>query len=728
MDRTVRIRIEDILENVRQYITQPDLALIQLAFMFAAKAHQGVMRRSGEPYISHPIEVAYILTLQRMDETAIAAGLLHDTVEDAGISIDEIHELFGEEVADIVDGLTKISRLDFPDKLEAQAESIRKMLLAAANDPRVLVVKLADRLHNMRTLEFMKPHQQLRIAQETLEIYTPLANRLGLHSFKVELEDLCLKYLKPDVYAQLQEKIANHPASKQEYIDKVVALLTAALLEKNIEGNVFGRTKHLFSIYTKMQQQGLKFDEIFDLLAFRIVVPTLEDCYAILAYVHGAWKSIQARFKDYISRPKENGYQSLHTAVFGPDNEIIEIQIRSAEMHQIAEYGVAAHWEYKEVGKGTVRKKTINPKNAKEYKWFRQMLEWQGEYNSEEFLAHFKSATFQKEIQVYTPTGDLKQLPAEACPIDFAYSIHSEVGDHCAGAKINGKLETLSTPLKNGDRVEIITKEGSKPNLDWLKFVKTARAKTRIKRYIQTAERSLAVETGRDLLEKEGRRRGVNVSKAIKNKDLAKVAAELSFVSAEELLAQIGYVAITPTKVINKLKALLEGDTETAVRPEHKETAEIKEKKVPSLKDAVKIAGVNGAVLHLASCCNPLPGDLIVGYVTRGRGLTVHRSDCQNVRNFEPERILSVSWEGQEEKPYPVKIRIVCLNEKGMLGKICDLIGEMDVNIDSGTFVSNVDGNSQLDFIVEVKDSTQLYAVLKKLKAVRSVREALRVD
>lgn len=723
------IRIDDITDKVASYIEKPDLALIHGAYVFAAQAHHGVMRRSGEPYISHPLSVAHVLAEMQLDEATVAAGLLHDTVEDTDTDVDEIHDLFGEEVADIVDGVTKISLMTFTDRAEAQAENIRKMILAMAEDIRVIMVKLADRLHNMRTLEHMKPLKQRLVAQETQDIYAPLANRLGLHRIKIELEDLCLRFLKPDVYEQLNEEVGKHHTAGQGYIDKVLGLITDMLSENEIKGRVFGRTKHLYSTYTKMQQQGLDLDEVYDLIAFRLVVPTLKDCYAALGLVHSIWKPVPGRFKDYISTPKANMYQSLHTTVIGPDGERIEIQIRTEEMHRVAEYGVAAHWQYKETGKGQARKQTTAARDAERYTWLKQIMDWQREFSdAREFMAQLRFDLFQDEVYVFTPAGDVKELPEGATPVDFAYSIHTEVGDRCAGAKVNGKLVPLTTKLQNGDRIEIITNKNRNPSRDWLKFIKTAKARTRVKHYIRTEERARAVALAREMLEKEGRKRSLNVGKAMKDGTFSKLAEQMSCGSSEELLAQVGYARYTPNKVLNRLYALLHGEQETPAPRPAEDLVETEKVRPTATGDSIKLSGVDNVLVRFASCCNPIPGEPIVGYITRGRGVTVHRTDCINIKNFEPERLLNITWEGQEDKPYPAGIRIVCVNEKGMLAKICAILNEADINIDSGTFTSNVDGNSHLEFTVEVTDLNQLYEALAKIKAVRLVREAIRVE
>ena len=721
------IRINEITDKVATYIDKPDLDLIQRAYVFSAQAHDGVVRRSGEPYISHPMNVAYLLTEMQLDEATVAAGLLHDTVEDTDTTVDEIEELFGSDVADIVDGVTKISQMDFESKAVQQAENIRKLILAMAEDIRVLMVKLADRLHNMRTLEHMKPVKQRLIAQETQDIYAPLANRLGLHRVKTELEDLCLRFLKPDVFGQLSDAVHEHRAAGEPYIEKVVDIINDMLKKNKIKGVVYGRTKHLHSIHVKMEQQGLTFDEIFDLIAFRIIVTSLKDCYAVLGLIHAAWRPVPGRFKDYISIPKANMYQSLHSTVMGPDGERIEFQIRTDEMNQIAEYGVAAHWQYKEVGKGVKRGKTAGRRDAERYTWLKQIMDWQRELSDpREFMSSLRLEMFQEEVYVFTPNGDIKELPEGATPVDFAYSIHSEVGDKCAGAKVNGRIVPLHTPLKNGDSVEIITDKNRVPSRDWLKFVKTAKAQTRVKHYIRTVERERAIALAKELLEKEGRRLGINVQKSMKDGEFLKLAGEFNCGSVDELLTQVGFSRFTPRKVIKRLYALTHGEPmdERKVRSR----GEAPEEKKKPKGDGLQISGVDNVLVRFASCCTPLPGEPIVGYITRGRGVTVHRIDCHNVKSFEDERLLQVNWEGVEEKPYPAKIKIKCLNKPGMLGKICSMLAEQEVNIDSGSFESKVDGTSTLAFTVEVKNLNQLYSALAEVKKLQAVQEALRVS
>jgi len=714
------IRINEIIEQT-DYLTPKERSLIQKAYVFSAAAHAGQTRLSGEPYLSHPLEVTNLLAGMHLDAATIAAGLLHDTVEDTKISVEEIDSQFGEEVADIVDGVTKISRMQmtFDSREEAQAENIRKMIMAMSEDIRVLMVKLADRLHNMRTLDFQKSVKRRLIAQETLDIYAPLANRLGLHRIQVELEDLSIKYLKPDQYAQIAKGIERYRSTGQEYIDKAITLLNKLLKKNKIKGRVSGRTKHVYSTYHKMQHQGLSLDQVHDLIAFRVIVNSIKDCYAVLGIVHAEWKPVPGRFKDYISMPKANMYQSLHTTVIGPDGERIEIQIRTEEMHKLAEYGVAAHWHYKE--KGSVKGKSVD---LERFAWLREIMDWQKEESDpREFMRSLRFDLFKDEVYVFTPRGDVKELPEGATPVDFAYLIHSEVGDHCAGAKVNGRLVPLSTRLKNGDTLEIITDKSRHPSRDWLNFVKTAKARTRIKQWIRTEERARSISLGKEMLEKQGRKMGVNLAKELKAGRVDELAREFSFKSADDVLSAVGYARLTPRQVLNKLLPKPE-----AAKPEAEEAKTDKEREAErsQVSEKVQIRGVDDVLVRFAKCCNPLPGDAIIGYISRGRGVTVHTMDCPNVTKVEPERLLNVSWEGEQDRPYPAKIKIVCNNIRGMLHKITGIMSEEGVNIDAGSFFSNVDGNSEVMLTVEVRDSSHLYTVIERVGSLDGVLDVSR--
>jgi GTP diphosphokinase / guanosine-3',5'-bis(diphosphate) 3'-diphosphatase len=713
------IRIHEILDKVSGYMSQEDMNLIQKAYVFSAAAHAGQSRLSGEPYLFHPLEVANTLAEMKLDKASIAAGLLHDTVEDTKVTIKEVAAEFGNDVAKIVAGTTKISKMNFHSKEEAQAENIRKMILAMADDIRVLMVKLADRLHNMRTLDFQKNIKQRLIAKETLDIYAPLANRLGLYRVKIQLEDLSLRYLKPDIYQQIANGVQQHQSVGQAYINKVISMIEDLLSKNKIPGRVRGRIKHIYSIYHKMLQQGLNLDQVYDLIAFRTIVGSIKDCYAVLGLVHSLWKPVPGRFKDYISMPKKNMYQSLHTTVFGPEGERIEIQIRTEDMNRLAEYGVAAHWHYKEGGKN-------KDKDVDRFSWLRQILDWQQDLeNPREFMASLRIDLFQDEVYVFTPRGDVKELPEGATPVDFAYLIHTEVGNHCTGAKVNGRLVPLTTALQNGDTVEIITDSGRHPSKDWLKFVKTAKAKARIKHWIRTEERDRSIAFAKELLEREGRKLGVNIAKAMKDGRFDKIVEELSFKSREDLLTAVGYARITPKQVLHRLQPsgtlTPEGKTDTSEAKAQEQEAK------PRTSKGISIKGVDDVLVQFAKCCNPLPGDPIVGFISRGRGAIVHTLDCPNVAYLEPERMVDVFWEGAPEKSFPAKIRIICKNVAGVLGEISTLMAREGVNIDSGTFNSRLDGKTEILFHVEVRDSAQLYGVIEKISKLNSVIEVIRL-
>jgi GTP pyrophosphokinase len=711
----IMIRINEITDIVSSYIDDPDLDLIQRAYVFSARAHEGQVRLSGEPYM-------------RLDEPTVAAGLLHDTVEDTDTTIDEIADLFGEEVADIVDGVTKISMMDFESKAIAKAENIRKMILAMAEDIRVLMVKLADRLHNMRTLDFQKSYKQLLIAQETMDIYSPLANRLGLYMVKRDLEDLCLYYLKPDVYQDITDGLERQHTIGKEYVDNVIGLLNGILDNNEIKGTIYGRTKHIYSIHKKMQRQNLSLDQVYDIIAFRVIVESVKDCYSVLGLVHSMWKPISGKFKDYISIPKANMYQSLHTTVIGPEGERIEIQIRTEEMQQVAEYGVAAHWQYKESGRSDSKQN----RDAERFSWLRQIMDWQREIEDpREFMASLRFDLFNDEVYVFTPTGEIKELPDGATPVDFAYSIHTEVGNHCTGAKVNGRMVPLNSVLKNGDTIEVFTDKKRKPSRDWLKFVKTAKARTRIKHYIRTEERTSSIMLAKELLEKEGRRMNINVPKAMKDGYFVMLADEFNFSHVDDLLSNIGYSRITPRKVLGRLHAVMneiEGVETEVPKQEHPQHA-TEDSKAKNAANSIDIEGVDNVLIRFAGCCTPLPGEPIIGYISRGRGVVIHSATCPNIKNLEEERLLSVSWSGgQEESQHPAQIRIRCRNHKGMLAKICTVLTEMDVNIDSGEFKSDLDGSSVLEFTVEVTDLGHLHRSLNKLKTIEHVLEATRLS
>ena len=714
------IRLQELLDKVSANNKNADLDLIRRAHDYAASLHEGQKRLSGEPYLSHPLAVAYTLACMGFDEATIVAGLLHDTAEDTTASIEDIDANFGEDVADIVDGVTKISTITFDSREEAQAENIRKMILAMSHDMRVLMVKLADRLHNMRTLDFQKEHKRRRIAQETMDIYAPLANRLGLYLLKRDLEDLSFKYLQPDVFNQITHWLDTHQVVEKHIIDNVVALIRNLLDANGLQGHVYGRVKHKYSIYKKMVSQSLTLDEMHDIMAFRVLVKDTQDCYAVLGLVHSQWTPVYGRFKDYISMPKANGYQSLHTTVIGPEGERIEIQIRTEEMHKQAEHGVSAHWLYKEKGR-------INSKDLEQFSWLREIFERQGgEADSKEFMCALKMDLFKDAVYVYTPKGDVKELPEGATSLDFAFQIHSKVGQHCAGAKVNGRLMPLNTPLKNGDVVEIITDQDRCPNRDWLSMVHTAKARSQIQHYLRTEERTRAIALGEELLEKEGRKLSINTAKEIKNGNLKIVANDFRFESVEDLIEAVGYSRLTPRKVLNRLYAVLHPESVAAIAQQ--KTAAPKESKDATSRknDGVGISGVDGVLMRFAKCCNPVPGDPIIGYISRGMGITVHRSDCPNVANMEIERLISVHWEGTEEKPYEAGIFVIAQNEQGVLASISEVLARNNINISGLSMETLVDGRAKLRFLIEVKNAAQLYQLIEYIRAIPTILEVVR--
>lgn len=692
-----------------------DKNLIQKAYVFSATAHANQIRLSGEPYLSHPLEVAYILSKMKMDTATICAGLLHDTVEDSSATVEELTKLFGDDVARIVDGVTKISKINFVSKQEAQAENIRKMILAMADDLRVIIVKLADRLHNMSTLEFQKEHKQRSIAQETLDIYAPLANRLGLYRIKVDLEDLSLKYLKPDVYSQIQEEVKMNQTAGADYIALVCKKIEDLLQENNIEGSVAGRVKHINSIYHKMVTQHLELDQIYDIIAFRVRVESIKECYAVFGLIHSLWRPVPGKIKDYISMPKSNMYQSLHTTVIGPSGERIEIQIRTHEMHRYAEYGVAAHWLYKEGSK-------LKAKDASTFAWLRQILDWQEEMKDpREFMQALRIDLFEEEVYVYTPGGEVKELPEGSTPVDFAYSVHTEIGNRCAGAKVNGNLVPLGTVLHHGDIVEIIKGRNQRPSRDWLQFVKTAKAKTHIRQWIRTEERALSINLAREIMEKEARKVGINFVQRLNKGDLDEVAGKFALQSADDLLVAVGNGRVTPRQVLNIMQPPEPG------RGEVKEEGKTQQAAQSRQDSSVFVNGLEDAMIRLASCCDPLPGDPIIGYISRGRGVTVHTLDCPNVKNMEPERLIDVSWGNEKEQPFPARIHVTCKNEKGILAKVVSLLAQEDINLQEGSFRSNVDGQGVIDIQIEVASTAHLYATLEKLTKIKGVTKAIRV-
>ncbi|CAG1065180.1 GTP pyrophosphokinase [uncultured bacterium] len=708
------VRLEEILEKVAAYSPNADLEVVRKAYVFSGVVHQGQIRQSGEPYLTHPLEVANILTGLKMDVQSVATGLLHDTVEDTHTTIEKIAELFGEEVASLVDGLTKLSKMTFDKKADHEAENFRKMILAMGRDIRVILIKLADRLHNMRTLGSLDPVKQRKIAQETMDIYAPLANRLGIGWIKTELEDLAFMYLEPEKYAGIREKLAKALDIKENFIETVKAEIDEKLKEHGVEGEVTGRPKHLYSIYKKMRDQDVDIERIYDILAFRVIVKNLKDCYGVLGIVHSTWKPVPGRFKDFIAIPKLNMYQSLHTTVVGPFGMRMEIQIRTEEMHKVAEYGIAAHWKYKEG-------RPVESKDEKSFAWLRQLLEFQKDLkDSDEFMDSLKVGLFPEEVFVFTPKGDIKQFPNGATPVDFAYSIHTDIGNTCSGSKINGKMVPLKYKLKNGDIVEIITAQNHHPSKDWLKFIVSSRAKARVRQWIKTEERAKSIALGREILEKEISKHNLEPGKLMKTDDLDRIAAGFGVQGTESLLASIGYGKLSVNQVLGKIlppEKLKEKQKFSFKKVFDKFTGGGAEKG----RNAIIVRGVEDVMVRFAKCCNPLPGDEIDGFITHGQGVSVHAVGCPNLLHIDRDRRIEVAWDKKLKTTRPVHIQVVCRNEKGLLAEMTHAINNADANISSADIRTSQDDKAVCTFEVEVSDLNHLKSIIAAIKKIKKV-------
>ncbi|TMA54770.1 MAG: bifunctional (p)ppGpp synthetase/guanosine-3',5'-bis(diphosphate) 3'-pyrophosphohydrolase [Deltaproteobacteria bacterium] len=712
--------VSELIERVRAYHPTGPVDTIQRAYDFSAEVHRGQRRLSGEPYLTHPVQVAGIIAEMRLDVPSVATGLLHDTVEDTLATLDQIEGTFGSEIATLVDGVTKIGRINFTSREEKQAENFRKMLLAMARDIRVILIKLADRTHNMRTLGHLPPERQVEIAQETLDIYAPLAHRLGIYWIKSELEDNALRFLHPEVYYQLKRSVAKRKAERERYIKEVIGVLEKRLSEAGLEAEVSGRPKHFYSIYEKMQAQNLLYDQIYDLVAFRVVVDSLGECYEALGCAHANWKPVPGRFKDYIALPKANGYQSLHTTVIGPYGERIEIQIRTREMHRIAEYGVAAHWRYKQPGKDGV------VDDSQRFAWLRQLLEWQQQLQDpQEFLRSVKEDLFSDEVFVFTPKGDLLNFPVGATVIDFAYRIHSEVGHHCTGARVNGKIVPLRYQLQSGDTVEIVTTASQTPSKDWLKLVKSSRAKARIRAYIKLQQSARSVAIGREILERDFTRHQLDPAKLRKDGTLERVAKELSQRDEETLLAGVGYGKITtqsvlarilPPEEIERRREKGEGRLQRLFRLVGRQT-----------KSGVQVSGVEDMLVRFGKCCSPLPGERITGFITRGRGVTVHTLECPKVLESDPQRRIDAQWVNGQGTPRAVKVEVTCVDRPGLLAAMSKAISSAGINITRAQVHGLGDRKAQNTFELMVGSLDELNRVMRNLGRVRGVMKVARV-
>jgi GTP pyrophosphokinase len=711
------IRITDILEKVQSYLPPPALEMIEKAYIFSASVHQGQVRLSGEPYLTHPMEVSGILADMKMDAATLVTGLLHDTVEDTLTTLEQLEATFGKEVAFLVDGLTKISKIKLGNQEERQAENFRKMMLAMSTDIRILLVRLADRIHNMRTLEFQTPDRQVYIAKETLELYAPLANRLGINWMKTELEDLSFRYLDFDAYNELARRVVKKKAQRDAYAEEVKGIISREMQRFGIQAKVEGRAKHFYSIFSKMKEQRINFDEVYDLTAFRVILDSdkEKDCYEALSVVHALWKPVPGRFKDYIAMPKANHYQSLHTTVIGPYGERVEIQIRTHVMHEWAEEGIASHWRYKEG-------RAFNPEDEEQIKKLRDLLDAQQEIqNPREFMSNLKVALFPEEVYVFTPNGDVRSFPKGATPIDFAYSIHTDVGHTCIGAKVNRSIVPLKYQLKNGDTVEIITQAGHHPSKDWLKYVVTSRAIAKIRNWVKTEERKKSLDLGKEMLEKEFRKNHLKFATIAKSPDMAKLFREYQVDSLEDLMAYVGYGRISPKHVVHHF-----------LPDEGKKVEAVEKKKKRGNHGAgvgVSLTGIDDILVHYAKCCDPIPGDRIVGFISRGRGIVVHTADCLHVRDMDPDRVVDVQWDVQEKRDYLVQMRVICNDKKGVLADISSAISTLDINIAHAEINTSQDGQATCDFGVNVSDLEQFNRVVtavKKVPGVVSVQRSAR--
>ncbi len=728
--------LQNLIDKVKAYAPNANFDLIVKAYDLGKKAHEGQYRKSGEPYFIHPIAVANILADMQMDIETITGALLHDVVEDTEYSIEDINEMFGKDVGILVDGVTKLGKIKYQTKEESQSENLRKMFLAMAKDIRVILIKLADRLHNMRTLEYMDEEKAKYKAKETIEIYGALANRLGISKIKAELEDIALRYLDEEGYFDLASKVKKKRNQREEYIDKVIEILKDSYKKAGIKCEVYGRPKHFYSIYRKMKKKHKSFDEIYDLTAVRVLVDTVRDCYAALGIAHTLWRPIPGRFKDYIAMPKPNMYQSLHTTVMGPDGEPVEIQIRTYEMHNTAEYGIAAHWKYKE---GISNKKVDIEEKLQ---WLRQMMEWEKDVKDpQEFMDSLKEEVFNSQVYVFTPQGDIMELPLGSTPIDFAYRVHTNVGHKCVGAKVNGRIVPLDYQLSNGNIVEVLTNANSiGPSRDWLNIVKTPNARNRIRHFFKRERREENLERGIAIMDKEYKRLDIPKGTVNIDKYILAVAKMYNQPNIEDFLATIGYGGIVPSQAANKIKDLYLKDLKKNQKQEAKQQEE--EAKVSKLEEnynkkrkrtsnkGVIVDGLGNILIRMARCCNPLPGDDIVGYITKGRGVAIHRRDCPNVQRdleINPSRFVHVEWNDSEASRYEVDVEIKAIDRKGIINEITHIITNEKVLLNGMNAKKDKSkGSVNVDLLVEIESVSDLQSLMKKIKNIPGVDEVYR--
>ncbi|MGO8994800.1 MAG: RelA/SpoT family protein [Polyangiaceae bacterium] len=715
------LQVEELIGRVRSYQPSADVDLIKRAYDFSYRMHAGQTRKSGDPYFVHPANVAGVIADLRLDTASVCAGLLHDVVEDTLVSLDDVEKQFGGEIATLVDGVTKLSKINFTSKEDRQAENFRKMVVAMARDIRVLLVKLCDRVDNMRTLEFMSKEAQERIARETIEIYAPLANRLGMQSFKSELEDLSFRYVEPDAFQEVSQAVAKTKRERDKYIADVSKTLSARLAEQGFAAEVTGRAKHLYSIWRKMKANDAGIDQINDIIAFRVVVESVSDCYAALGVIHSKWTPVPGRFKDYIALPKPNMYQSLHTTVIGPGRERIEIQIRTAEMNRVAERGIAAHWKYKESGGGG-----IADSDAQRFGWLRQLVEWQKELKDPaEFLEGVKIDLFQDEVYVFTPKGDVRVFPRGATPIDFAFAIHSQLGEHITGARVNGKLEPLRYKLRNGDVIEVVTSANQQPSKDWLDAAGTTRARAKIRTFLRAEQREKSQRLGQELLEREMQKAGVSLNRLLKNdNEIRKLLEHLKVSTVDEMFVGIGYGKID-TQDVTGFVAPDSADGKSSP-PDH-----IRESKLAGLvrkvikgkgdEGGIRLNGIDDVLVRYAKCCNPLPGDDILGFITRGRGVTIHRRGCAKAFDTDPERRVEISWDSKAKINRAVQLRVVTANRPGILANVGQTFSAQGINISEANCRASDDGRAVNVFTFVCSDLTQLKSVMRALGKVQGV-------
>jgi GTP pyrophosphokinase len=724
-------KFRDLLRKIRSYRPHDDLTLVKKAYDFSLRHHQGQTRASGEPYLVHPLEVAMVLAEMRLDTTAIAAGLLHDAVEDTTVTVDDIRTEFGEQVAHIVEGVTKISKIEFASREEAQAESVRKMVLAMVDDIRVVMIKLADRLHNMRTLGHLRPERQIKIARETQEIYAPIAHRLGMGKIRGELEDLAFQYVDPIAYNQVKDAIESKRKEGDAFLEHIQKVIEQKLRENNIEARVEARTKRIYSIWQKLQRQHISVDQIYDMMALRIITQSVNDCYAVLGLIHNQWRPVPGRIKDMIAMPRPNLYQSLHTTVIAENGHAFEVQIRTEDMHKMAEEGIAAHWKYKDG--------PISAVDEKRLAWLRQVVEWQREVpDPNEFLSNLKMDLYPEEVYTFSPKGKIVILPREATPVDFAYNIHSQVGDTCVGAKVNGRIVKLNYKLHSGDIVEILTQPGHQPSRDWLGFVKSGRARQKIKHWLKVHQRERAIEIGRKLIEKEARKYRIAL-KEISEAELQQVATENGLGRPDDLLAGIGYGKFSARSILGRLAPTSGASAASGSEPDEPPGGftSVVRRVFGGDTSAIKVKGHDDLLVYRARCCNPIRGEEIIGYVTRGKGVAVHSRTCTNVENlmYEPERRIAVEW-GKDgsvgtapvwQTGFPIKLVVLCDNRPGMLKQITAVISDADTNI-RNIEAKTAETHATVDIIVDIADLKHLERIISGVRKIDGVRDVQRVQ